>query len=88
MNRERRKEILGIIASLEDLAMQIGTIVEMIDGAKSDEEEYRDNIPENLQRSERYYRAEASAEALSSAYDEIEAFDFEAVISSLREAME
>lgn len=88
MNRERRKEIQGVIASLEDLAMQIASVGEILDAIKSDEEDYRDSIPENMQGSDRYAKAEASADLLSSAYDDLESFDFETVISTLREAME
>ena len=38
----------------------------------SDEEEYRDNIPENLQSSERYEQAEAACDAMQEALDQIE----------------
>lgn len=88
MNRDRRKEIQRIIATLEDLAMQISSVSEQIDMIKSEEEEYRDGIPENMQGSDRYSKAEAAADALSSAYDDLESFDVESVISSLQEAME
>lgn len=88
MNRERRKEIQGVIASLEDLAMQIASVGEILDAIKSDEEDYRDSIPENMQGSDRYAKAEASTDLLSNAYDDLESFDFETVISTLREAME
>ena len=88
MNRERRKEIQRVITQLEDLAMQISSVSEQIDMIKGDEEEYRDGIPENMQSSDRYQKAEAAADALSSAYDDLESFDVESVISSLQEAME
>ncbi|NIJ15629.1 hypothetical protein [Sphingobium vermicomposti] len=88
MNRDRRKEIQRVIAQLQDLAMQISAVSERIDMIKSDEEEYRDGIPENMQSSDRYYKAEAAADALTSAYDDLESFDVESVISSLQGAME
>jgi Tfp pilus assembly protein PilE len=88
MNRDRRKEIQRVIVAIQDIAMQIASVSDQIDMIKGEEEEYRDGIPENMQSSERYYRAEAAAEALSSAYDDLESFDVETVISSLQEAME
>ena len=47
MNKTRRKQIDDVIAGLQELQETVETIM-------NDEEEYRDNIPENLQGSERY----------------------------------
>ena len=49
----------------------------------SEEEEYRDNMPENLQGSEKYETAEAAIDALSTAIDSISE-----ACNSLEEAME
>ena len=39
---------------------------------KEEEEEYRDNMPENLQGSERYERADEACDSLDSAYSSLE----------------
>ena len=49
----------------------------------AEEEEYRDNIPENLQNSDRYYRAEENIDNLQTAYSTLDD-----VIGSLECAME
>ena len=52
MNRERRKVLQAIVDQLETLQMQLEEI-------QTEEEEYRDNIPENFQSGERYERTDA-----------------------------
>ena len=47
------------------------------------QEEYRDNIPENMQESERYEKADEACDNLSSAVDSLEE-----VISSIEAAIE
>ena len=57
---------------------------------KDEEMEYFENIPENLQSSERYERAETSSSALEEAYDTL--YDLisqlEDVTSSIEEAID
>ena len=65
MNKERRKtlqELYDIIVEAKD----------NLDAVRDEEEEYKDNIPENLQGSERYERAEAAVDALESAVSSLE----------------
>lgn len=65
MNKLRRKtlqELYDIIAEAKD----------NLDAVRGEEEEYKDNIPENLQSSERYERAEAAVDALESAVSSLE----------------
>lgn len=52
MNKIRRKELQSVIDQLEELKDSLETLM-------SEEEEYRDNMPENLQGSVRYEAAEA-----------------------------
>ena len=47
MNNARRAEILGVIHQLEDLRDKLEYI-------KSDEEDYQENIPENLIGSDKF----------------------------------
>lgn len=62
MNKTRRNLLSQAYDNLEKLS----AIIEEI---KDQEEEYRDNIPENLQGSERYEKAEAACDNLESALD-------------------
>ena len=71
MNKIRRKNLQSIIDQLEELK---GSLEDL----QAEEEEYRDNIPENMQESERYEKAD-----LSAAVDNLEE-----VISSIEAAIE
>lgn len=51
MNQERRKRLQNIAAKLDDLKS-------VLEDIHFEEEKYRDNIPENLRRCNRYYAAE------------------------------
>lgn len=64
MNKERRKRIEDVISKLESLKDEVYEILE-------EETEYRDNIPENLQQSERYEKADNSCTQLDFAFDYI-----------------
>ena len=76
MNRERRKALQAIVDQLETLQMQLEEI-------QTEEEAYRDNIPENLQSGERYERTEEICESLSDAVSSLED-----ATSSIEEAIE
>ena len=76
MNNVRRKEIDKVIEELYTLQSRVEDLM-------AEEEEYRDNIPENLQNSDRYYRAEENVENLQTAYSTIDD-----VIGNLECAME
>lgn len=72
MNRIRRKALQEIYDKLSDLREELETI-------KDEEDESRENMPENLQGSERYEQSETASgnideamEYLSSACDSIE----------------
>lgn len=72
MNKERRKSLREIQSKLERLG-------EDLEALKEEEEEYRDNMPENLQESERYQRADEvcdllqeALESMDNAYQQIE----------------
>lgn len=65
MNKERRKNI-------QSIADQLGELKGSLEAIQQEEEEYRDNIPENLQGSERYEKAEEACDALSEAVDNLD----------------
>ena len=57
MNKQRRKDIDTIIEALEEIRAQIQFVLE-------EEQEYLDNMPENLQNSEKHETAETAVEEL------------------------
>jgi ElaB/YqjD/DUF883 family membrane-anchored ribosome-binding protein len=65
MNKNRRKALAELSADLQVLRDRLEELFD-------EEEEYRDNIPENLQGSERYEMAEASCDAMSMAMDSMD----------------
>lgn len=75
MNKIRRKNLQAIIDQLEELKCSLEDL--------QAEEEYRDNIPENMQESERYEKADETCDNLSSAVDSLEE-----AISSIEAAIE
>lgn len=65
MNKVRRKMVDEIIEQLQELQTEIESVM-------CEEEEYRDNIPENLQGSERYEKADEACSAMQDAIDGLE----------------
>lgn len=74
MNKQRRVKVDDVIEKPRNIQSEIGDIL-------SEEEEYRDNIPENLQGSEKYENAENNCDNLQNAIDQVDE-----VISYLEEA--
>ncbi|EQB32009.1 hypothetical protein [Sphingobium ummariense] len=87
MNRVRRKEIEGVIAMLEDIQQQIETQADIVADIASDEEAYRDGIPESMQEGPRYEKADAAANALCDAHADLSSLALDDIIERLREAM-
>ena len=65
MNNVRRKELQRIYDILADAKDNIEILMD-------EEEDYKDNIPENLQGSERYEKAEEACDNLYEAISNIE----------------
>ena len=65
MNNARRKEISSIIEQVEELKDKLENIL-------ADEDEYRDNMPENLWGSERYEKSEEASQNLELAISSLE----------------
>lgn len=76
MNKARRKALDGVISKIEEAK-------ELLENLQAEEEEYRDNMPENLQGSERYEAADAAVDNMSSAVDALDE-----AISSIESAQE
>ena len=99
MNNERRKQIANVIKMIEDaqtayLALRdtMNDAKELLETIKTEEEEYRENIPESLHGSEKYYDSEAASSQLDTAFEIIETIsdalysDFDDVVTALDEA--
>lgn len=65
MNKSRRKEIQEAYDSLADIR-------EIVESIHADEEEYKENMPENLQDSEKAQYSEEKADQLQSAIDSMD----------------
>ena len=76
MNKARRKALDEVISKIEEAK-------ELLENLQAEEEEYRDNMPENLQGSERYKAADAAVDNMSSAVDALDE-----AISSIESAQE
>jgi len=64
MNEKRRERIRSVKEKLDDCASEL-------DDIRSDEEEYRDNIPENLQGGDRYQDADDNCDKLEDVTENI-----------------
>lgn len=73
MNKERRKQIAVIVN-------RISGIVSDLEMVKDEEDDYRDNMPENLQGSTRYDDSEEASNAMQDAINSLEE-----AVSSLEE---
>ena len=65
MNNQRRKE-------LKSLQKQLELVKEMLERVRDDEEEYHDNIPDNLQDSERAMMSEEAIDTLTEIAEDLE----------------
>jgi len=88
MNKMRRYEISKLIGDLKEIQTNIvaitneesipkisddlNTCLRLINDVTQEEESYMDNIPENLQGSQRYYDAEDAVAKLESAADYVD----------------
>lgn len=101
MNNTRRKAIKQTIDRFDSIRKKLDELVSEFESVKSDvediqfeEEEYRDNMPENMQWGERYDKADNACTNLSDAVDALNDmiddldFDFGDVTTYLEEAME
>ena len=73
MNKQRRKRMATAVEMIKKYTEELRDVLD-------EETEYRDNVPENLQGSERYEESEAICDALDSAI-----MDLESAIDSLDE---
>ncbi len=90
MNKVRRKEIASAIALMEKTKDLVFDAKDIIESAKDEEEEYVENMPENLCGSVRCEMAESAVEFLDNCLDTLEEIygQFDDAIDSAEEAKE
>ena len=88
MNNERRKRIKLAIEKLQDLQVQVEAVKDEVEDLQGEETDAFDNLPESLQSSDKGLSMEACIDNLSSAADELDSFDFDAVVTALESAVE
>ena len=88
MNAERRKEIEKARNMIGLAFSQLEEARSLIDDLISEEQEYFDNMSESFQEGEKGEKATAAIDALQSAHDEIDGFDFDSIFDSLDTAAE
>lgn len=86
MNKARRNAIDDVISDIEEMKSLYDEIIEKLTIIRDDETDFMDNIPENLQSSERYYNAEEAVDNLESALSDLEDIEFDDIIDCLEEA--
>lgn len=94
MNKARRKELSEVIKALSTMQDKddLYSIIYDLENIKSDEEDYYDNIPENLQYSQRAEDSEQAIENMDDALDLLndvyEADEFDKDDESIQEAID
>ena len=89
MNSARRLQIKNIMSKLNDIKSQLDALKEAVTDIQAEEEEYRDNMPENLQESDRYCKADEACDKIEDANNNFDNIDeeIEAALDSLEESM-
>lgn len=69
MNKNRRKELMEWVKQAENWAAQGEELKDVLENICSDEQDYFDNMPENLQGSQRGMDAEEAIDAMNEAIE-------------------
>lgn len=86
MNKDRRKDLDRAIALMEKILPLMEEARGIIDDAANGEQEYHDNMNENLQNGEKGQRASEVAEILAGIVENIDALNVDETISALEDA--
>ena len=94
MNKARRKELSNVIRGLNTIQDRdnLYNLINTLDNIKDDEQSYYDNIPENLQYSQRAEDSEQAIEYMEDALDLLndiyDADEFDKNSESIQEAID
>lgn len=72
MNKNRRNELMEWVKKAEDWAAQGEELKDALENICSDEQDYFDSMPENLQGSQRGMDAEEAIDAMNEAIESME----------------
>lgn len=86
MNKERRRKIDKAVENVNSLQNVLEELQQQIEEIRDEEQDYLDNIPENLQNSERYETAENDLDNLEEAVNWFDNIDIDELLSLLEEA--
>lgn len=86
MNKARRKALADISNQMTTLISQLIDLKDELSNIKGEEEEYKDNMPESLQQSDKYYTAETAIEKMEEVINAIEELENIGVDGALEEA--
>lgn len=88
MNKSRRKDIARAIAVLQGIAEAISDARGIVEDAASEERDYFDNMPANMQEGDKGTAADEAANTLEGVRDELDNFDVQQIIEDLERAAE
>lgn len=72
MNKNRRKELMEWVRRAEEWAAQGAELKDELENICSDEQDYFDNIPENLQGGQRAMDSEEAIDKMNEAIDSMD----------------
>lgn len=72
MNKNRRNELMEWVRKVEEWSAQGESLKDELENICSDEQDYFDNMPENLQGSQRGSDAEDAIDAMNEAIESME----------------
>ena len=84
MNKERRTRLEKVIDKIQDIRMELEELIQEVEDVKYEEEEARDNLPENLHESDRYYAMDENVDELESATN----VDWESPLDEIEEYLQ
>ena len=90
MNNERRKEIDRLMERVNSLLSDLSEIKDSIENVRDEEQEYLDNLPENMADGERAEKAQAAIDAIEEALSGLDdsEMSLEGINTSLETAKE
>ena len=86
MNNERRKEIDRLMERVNSLLSDLSEIKDSIENVRDEEQEYLDNLPENMVDGERAEKAQAAIDAIEEALGSLD--DSETSLEGINTSLE
>jgi len=86
MNKDRRKQIKTEETDASEIVSKVEDLVSNLEEIRDEEQEYLDNMPENMQDGEKGDIARAAVESLESVIDALQELVDADIVSALQEA--